>query len=345
MLVKDAKSLAREWVLTEAADLSAFAGAYLAGSVNWLADDDTLPPTSDLDVNLVFAAVDVPERREKLHYRGLLLEPTHLSMEQLRSPEAVLGHYHLAGGLHKNGILADPSGRLTELQADVAREYARREWVRRRCEHARRRVVEGLDALDAANAIHDQVIGWLFPTGVTTHVLLVAGLRNPTVRRRYAAVRELLHEYGHLEFHETLLALLGCADMSRGQVEEHLTALKEVFDVAAAVMRSPFSFASDISPIARPIAVDGSREMIESGLHREAVFWIAVTSSRCRKVLAADAPELLPRFDPGYRGLLADLGITSFADLQRRSERVRAHLPQIWEIAEAIMAANPEIED
>jgi hypothetical protein len=26
---------------------------------------------------------------------------------------------------------------------------------------------------------------WLFPTGVTCHVLLVAALRNPTVRLRY----------------------------------------------------------------------------------------------------------------------------------------------------------------
>jgi hypothetical protein len=33
------------------------------------------------------------------------------------------------------------------------------------------------------------------PTGVTTHVLLTAGLRNPTIRRRYQAVRALL---GHL---------------------------------------------------------------------------------------------------------------------------------------------------
>jgi hypothetical protein len=51
------------------------------------------------------------------------------------------------------------------------------------------------------------------------------------------------------------------------------------------------------------------------------------------------------RFTPGYRQLLGDLGITSFADLQQRSEQVKGLLPRVWEVAEAIMAANPGIED
>jgi hypothetical protein len=51
------------------------------------------------------------------------------------------------------------------------------------------------------------------------------------------------------------------------------------------------------------------------------------------------------RFEPGYRRLLGDLGITSFADLQRRRERVEALLPRVWHVAEEIVAANPEIRD
>jgi hypothetical protein len=51
-----------------------------------------------------------------------------------------------------------------------------------------------------------------------------------------------------------------------------------------------------------------------------------------------------PRFTPGYRRLLGDLGITTFADLARRGEQVKEFLPQVWSVAEAIMAANPEIE-
>jgi hypothetical protein len=44
--------------------------------------------------------------------------------------------------------------------------------VRRRCQHAERRIVDGLGRLDASGPFHDQVTAWLFPTGVTTHVLL-----------------------------------------------------------------------------------------------------------------------------------------------------------------------------
>jgi hypothetical protein len=181
---------------------------------------------------------------------------------------------------------------------------------------------------------------------VTTHVLLVAGLKNPTVRRRYAAVRELLADYGRLEFHETLLELLGCGSMSRERVEQHLATLTDTFDAAAAVSSTSFPFASDITDAARPIAIGGSRDLIERGLHREAVFWIAATYSRCQKILHHDAPaDAKERLDPGYRQLLDDLGVASSGELRRRREEVERLLPPLWEEAEAIMAANPAIED
>jgi len=274
------------------------------------------------------------------------LDVTSLSREQVQSPDLILGHYHLAGGFRTPSIIVDQSGQLTELQRAVSRDYAKRQWVSRRCEHARRRVLEGLASLDESDPFHDQVIGWIFPTGVTTHVLLVAGLQNPTVRRRYGAVRQLLAEYRHLGFYETLLELLGCARMTRTRAQQHLAALTQVFDVAKVVIQTPFSFASDISDVARPLAIDGSRDLIEHNFHREAMFWVAVTYSRCQRVLAVDAPaELKRRFDTGYREVLGDLGITSFADLQQRSEQVKAHLARVWEVAEAIMAVNPTIEE
>jgi hypothetical protein len=134
--------------------------------------------------------------------------------------------------------------------------------------------------------------------------------------------------------------------MSRARVEHHLTALANAFDAATAAIRTPFSFASDISDIARPVAIDGSRELIERGYHREAVFWMVVTYSRCQKILYHDAPAgLQERFSPGYRQLLGDLGITSFTDLQQRSHQVKALLPHVWEVAEAIIATNAEIDD
>jgi hypothetical protein len=346
MLVGQARAVARQWVIEQAAGLPGFHGAYFAGSVNRLPPDAVLPATSDLDINVVFTGPSSSLQRGKVVYGGVLLDLTPLPLQQLQSPDQILGDYHLAGGLATPSIISDPTGHLTRLQGAVSREFARREWVQRRCRHARQRVLAGLAGLDESDPFHDGVLGWLFPTGVTTHVLLVAGLRNPTVRRRYVAARELLVEYRQAAFHETLLELLGSGGISRTQAEAHLAALTAVFDVTQAVIETPFSFASDLSAIARSLAIDGSRELIERGFQREAMFWIAVTYARCQKVLAADAPaELQQRFDPAYRRLLADLGITSFADLQQRRRQVEAQLDEVWEMAETIMAANPEIEE
>jgi hypothetical protein len=63
-------------------------------------------------------------------------------------------------------------------------------------------------------------------------------------------------------------------------------------------------------------------------------------------VLRQEAPAAVRRqFGPGYLELLADLGIRSAADLGQRIGRVRERLPQVWELAESVMAANPAIAD
>jgi hypothetical protein len=166
------------------------------------------------------------------------------------------------------------------------------------------------------------------------------------VRTRYAAVRDVLADYGRSAFYPSLLALVGCAEMNRERVELHLAALADAFDAAKAVVTTPFFFASDIGDAARPIAIDGSRELIERGDHREAVFWIVATYARCLKILDRDAPVgMQERFDSGFRLLLGDLGIATDAGLRRRGLEVEAFLPRVQEVAEAIVAANPSITE
>ncbi len=294
---------------------------------------------------VVLADPAPPPKLGKLRYRNVLLDVTYVSADLLRSSDQVLGDYHRAGSFRTASIISDPTGHLTRLHEAVSKDYAKRRWVQRRCKQARDKVVQRLLRLRESEPFPAQVIAWLFPTGVTTHVLLVAGLENPTVRRRYVAVQELLADYGHVNVYKPLLELLGGARMSRARAEHHLAALTDVFDVARTVVKTPFSFARDISEPARPIAIDGSRELIECGKHREALFWLVATYSRCQTVLYHDAPvETREQGTRGYTELLADLGISSFADLQQRAARVHALLPRVWEVAEAIMAANPEIE-
>jgi hypothetical protein len=348
MLVRDARAVARRWVLEVGRRTPGFFGAYVGGSASWLPADAPLPPTSDLDVYLVLEDAQGAEgapKPGKFLYHGVLLEVSYVPRDSLRSPEAVLSHYHLAGGFRTPGVLLDPTGALTALQEAVGREFARRSWVRRRCEHAAGVVREWAGGLDETAPLHDQVTRTAFAAGVTTHVLLVAGLQNPTVRRRYAASRELLLAYGRPDVQEALLTLLGCAGMSPPRVAHHLSAAAAAFDAAKTRIRTPYRFAADISDAARPVAIDGSQELIDRGLHREAVFWIVATFSRCRHIFAADAPELLARTADAYHALLADLDLDSYPARRRRGAAILAYLPTLDEVTETILAANSAIQD
>jgi hypothetical protein len=345
MLVRKAKEIARAWVDAASTTIQGFQGAFFHGSINWLPDEATLLETSDVDVMIVLDDTRVPDKPGKFLYRGVLLEATFIASQELRSPEQVLARSDLAGSFAAPSVISDPTGQLTRLQAAVASDYAKRRWVRARCEHAEAKILNNLHALHDAAQFHDQVTHWLFATGLTTHMPLAAGLQNTTVRKRYADILRLLDEYDRSNFYEALLTLLGCEHMSREQVERHLAAMAEAFDAASEVIKTPFFFAADISRIGRTVAIDGSWELIERGEHREAVFWIAATSARCQKVLFFDAPDAIRlRHEPGFRALLDDLGIASTADLFRRGDDIRAFLPRVWEVAEQIIAANPRIE-
>jgi len=336
-----ARAAAADWVVRHAAGAAWFRGAFFSGSTVGLPADAELAAASDVDVMVVTAQDEPPPKPGKLRYRDTLLEVTYLPGHLLASADRVLASYHLAGSFRVDTVIADPTGHLRRLQERVARRFAQRAWVRCRCEDARRRVSDRLRALDPSAPFHDLVTAWLFPTGVTTHVVLVAALRNPTVRLRYLAAREALAHHGHAELYPELLELLGCARWTRPRAEEHLRELARAFDAAAAVAATPFFFSGDVTELARPIAIDASQRLIDGGCHREAVFWMVATSARCQKILAADAPPRVRReHAPAFEAMVADLGITSPADVLRRADEVIGFLPRLWRTAEAIMPAD-----
>ena len=345
MTVKHARDAARRWVLDHAAGEPGFHGAFYHGSTGWLPDEAKLPTTSDVDVMVVFDDAERRSKPGKFRYDGVLLEVSFLPSELLRSSELVLGRPELAGSFRAPSVILDPSGRLTALQRTVARDYARRRWVLERCRGIETKIRGYLRLLEEPQPFHDGVTASLFGTGNTALMPLVAGLENPTVRKRYTAVRGLLARYGLPDFYDALLELLGCSGMTRDQAEYHLAALAHAFDAAKEVVETPFFFSSDLSDEARPVAIDGSGEMIEAGDHREAVFWMVATSARCQKVFYHDAPALYGRFEAGFRDLLDDLGIASSSDLRRRGAEVEAFLPRLWEITRKIIAANQGIEE
>ena len=207
MTAAQAKKLSKEWAQAQGESLRGLVGAYLSGSILEAAEDAPWPEVSDVDVVLVFSPGCRPEKLGKLMYRGLLLEGTCLEEGEFSSLEGVLSTHYLAYALNRGQILWDPHGRLEELHRQVASQYAQPQWVQARIGSQLERVRQGLSA-PLPEGWPQQVNAVLFPVGVTCFPVLLADLRNCTVRRRYAAARVVLERRGLLKEYPRLLGLL-----------------------------------------------------------------------------------------------------------------------------------------
>jgi hypothetical protein len=308
-----------------------------------LPDDADLPRTSDLDLMVVIDGPIPAVKLGKFRYRDLLLEVSYLASADVASADQVLGQYHLAGSFRHDGVLYDRDGRLRKIQRGVAKDFANEKWVRRRCEHAADRVLNGFPHRPD-DPIPDQINAWLFPNGVLTHVLLVAGLKNPTVRTRYLAARELLKSYGFSDSYPLLLRSLGVECFRKDDARHLLWDVTEQFDAAMKVVPPDYPFAADLSSDGRVVAIDGSNAMIRQGDDKEAIFWLVATANRCQQVfLRSGDLDLQHRFALPYRDMLVRLGLSSPGDLELAIIELRALLPLVQDVANAIIEANPEI--
>jgi hypothetical protein len=338
----DAKMLAQKWIAENRK--KDWIGAIVTGSAAW--SNDPRPATSDVDVLVVVEGPE-PAKFGKFPYAGEILDVSFVARDRVASAEVVLADPHLAEAFRRPNIVTDRDGFLAGLQRHVQAGFADPVWVQRRVAAVRTRVLGFLEHLDKADSFADQVIGLVFANGVMTHVLLVAGLRNPTVRRRYAEVRTLLHERGMADFYEDLLKVLGVSELTRAEVVDEIPRLAAHFDRAAEAGRTAeagrapeargaseagddrlAAFRADINPAGRAVVIDGSRELADSGLHREAFFWMIATAAKAQAMLDPDDDTYL-------RHLVGMLGTTP-EGLRERGGAVRDFLPRLDGVAERL---------
>lgn len=344
VIVSEAHAIAREWVWANRERIPGYIGAYLAGSVSWLADNDPISPNSDIDIMIVVEDDTIAPKPGKFIYHNVLLEASIVPFSLIADPGPAAGRYHIATSIARQKVLDDPFEMLGPRFAIIAAEFPRRHRVIARMDAVQSGIVTGLGNIPADTPFHQQVMMWLFPTGVTTHLLLVAGLRNPTVRRRYVEARHLLESYGESAQFDALLALIGCEHITRRDADRYLAALEPVFATAATVESSTSRWTSDISSAARRISIDGTQELIGLGYYRESMFWIVATFTRCLDVLAKAGEERIsPQADLAFRSLMTDLGIESLDDITTSSSEVIAALPAIRATADRILDRNPEV--
>ena len=345
MLVKEAKAAAQQWVETQASEMPDFAGAYICGSVNWMNDDDVMPSTSDFDIRVVLNSDTVPHTFNKFLFDDVLLEVSYVSFGEVNTPEAVLSNYHTAGHFTRACILGDPENHLAEIQKVVKKAFARRKWVQARVDHAKSWQVDSLGLfLNTSDPLHDQVFAWVYANSIFAQTVLVADLKNPTVRKMMAAAQDVLKQYDQLAFHERVLEILGCATFSRDHVEQQFEDFTEVFDATQIVRESDSGISDSIIDGGRAFILGSIQELIQRGYHREAVFWLLVSHTRCQKIIYENAsPDIQAEFTGRYEDFLRSLGVTSLDDVYRRIEEVKALRPQADEVVNDILARNPNI--
>ncbi len=328
-----ARQAAAHWVQTAGRKLPGFAGAWIAGSVAWLPDHETVPPWSDVDVMVVLDGA-TPPKIGKLIHQGLLLEISFISAAEV-APGPMTANYRVSCGFVQGRLLADPDGNLERVKSELRAAFWTPEAVRDRIAQARAATEAGIGPSPASSASLGWQAMWVFPAGLPTHIVLLGAGENPTVRRRYEKTRPILERAGRVDLHEALLSATGYADFTRSEVLAHWEATRTLFDLAARHSSSatPF-FASDISAAARPISIDGARDSIERGFHRESLFWLVATQSRSLAILEEVAPDLISAAHrDAFGGLVERIGIATPADRAARGEAIIALLPELERVA------------
>ncbi|NOZ27475.1 MAG: hypothetical protein GXP39_05400 [Chloroflexi bacterium] len=344
MQVSQVIQIAHDWVQEMASQTPGFCGAYLAGSINQLQEEETFPSYRDVDIYMVVEDLDqVPAQRVKHLYKGCFIEGVFMSLEGHSSSKAILSSPLYAPNIVVGRILADPRGILSNFQQIVEREYSRRRWVKARCQYEKRMALEHLGAMDPKGLADEMFYHLLWFVLGIGGLIAVAHLRPPTVRRCLALSKELLQAQQRADLHEAILATWGCADLTLDEVESCLEQCVWCFDKAVQVIRTPFYGDFDISHDARPYLIEGSYEMLREGYHREAMFWIAIIHYLANKAIQNDGPEEEKSiYQAGFDHTLNLLGLGNVS--QRRSRMQSAHdlKTEVFKFADEIVAGYPE---
>jgi hypothetical protein len=341
MNVSQVIEIAKAWVEEEAGQVPGFCGAYLAGSLSQERKDSPFPAHSDVDIYVVVKDVSqIPVRKTKRSYKGILVDSEFQSVEEYRSPEVVLSSPEYAPNIVAGRILSDPMGLLSELRQIVEQKYANQTWVQARCQWEKRLVEEYLAKIEPESTCGDMFEHLIWVVLGLGGLVAVAHLRPPTVRKCLVLTQELLQDQGRLDLHQAILRAWGCARFERSDVERCLEECITAFNRAVQVIRTPFY---GIHQDAYPYLVEGSREMIDAGHHREAMFWIMLMHSLSNRAIQRDAPEGEKHSSrAGLDQVLNRLGLGTVGERHSRLQLLQGVKEEVFNLADQVVQRYSE---
>lgn len=341
MNVRQVKALAQEWVEVHGSRTPGFCGAHLMGGILSMPDESVFPPYDDVDFSLVLQSTQEWETHD-ISYKGLILECGTVGIQYYRSSEAVLSNPQLASNLAVDSILSDPTGLLRPIHAVVKQEYAKRTWVQARCTFEKNLVTHSLEEAIKAPSPAEAFVPFALSIIYMAGALIVADLRPPTHRRALVLMRDVLNRQGRAELQEATLRLLGCAHLTRQQVEAFLNDAAATFDRAVEVTRTAIPYGFKLHPHVRPYLVDGFQELIQEGHHREVTLWIMLMLIISNSAIQLDAPDAeKPLFQARLERLLQEIGLGTPHDVEAHLQGARELASNIFMLADEMVEHLP----
>lgn len=311
LTVAEAIEIATAWIHRSGLP---FTSAFIGGSVVTADASSPHDPLSDIDCYLVVDADPPKGKIGKIGVDGVLLDVSWISWKHLETSET---DAVMASLLHFGQVVVD-DGRLSALQRSINKTFTRTEMIGTRLESMRTKIRDGLSADSSHLSLPEQVMNWLFPATLATHIPLITACVPLTVRKRFLAAREVMEPNRY----ESLLALYGFDAVDAGLAQAWLDSTARLFDETIGFAATSNRFwATDIQGPGRQIAIDASQRLIDHGLHREALFWILATSARCL-VVREDAGVDYGTYVPAFTAMLNEIRVRSATYRGRRTNDI-----------------------
>jgi hypothetical protein len=346
--VRQARAIAKQWVAEEVGRLGGETlGAFTYGSINWMADDEPLPPSSDLDLVLVVPRVEPARHRIlKRSYDGIVIEASHIAHERLLSAEAVLADGFLAPNLVQASVLFDPLGIVDGLQRAIRPDFRRQHWVRERCRALREYALaivsqfeqsESLVYLNAVACLAVRAMG---------QMALLAALGNPTVKKVLVKACEVLAAHGLTDQYQELLRLLRYTDLDDATILKVASHCRQAQVEACPWLRTPFPGDNCVSPCSLPALDLDVPACVEHGSGREIFLWVETLYEHAMIALHNDAPPAVAAAATEvYVADMAAIGSATVAEARQRLLPCRPALDRMLAVCDDIVERNADVVD
>jgi hypothetical protein len=348
MNAHQARTIAERWVAEEVARAPGETlGVFTHGSINWMADDDPFPASSDVDLAVVVPEVD-PARHHpcKRPYGGIAIEAFYLPVARLSSVEALLADWVLAPNLAAGRVLFDRESRLGELQQAVRPAFAHRHWVRQRCRGLRDHALSIIAGFEQSDSL-------FYLNGVANLALrsmaqmaLLAALRNPTTKKALVKARATLTAYDLTGEYQELLRLLRFADLDDETILRVTGHCRQALVDACQCLRTPFIGDNCVTVHGLP-ALDGDvPACVAQGAGRDIFLWVETVYVHALIALHNDAPAATAA--EARRIYVEDMATIRSATLVEARERMlacRPALDRMLVVCDGLAGRHPEAMD